>query len=54
MKKCFYTEKGPKAIGPYAPACTAGNTVYFSGMLGVNPEYCFLSARFFLVYRRIQ
>lgn len=38
MKKCFYTEKGPKAIGPYATACTAGNTVYFSGMLGVNPE----------------
>ena len=38
MKKCFYTEKGPKAIGPYATACTAGHTVYFSGMLGVNPE----------------
>ena len=38
MKKCFYTETGPKAIGPYATACTAGNTVYFSGMLGVNPE----------------
>lgn len=38
MKRCFYTQKGPRAIGPYATACEAGDTVYFSGMLGVNPE----------------
>lgn len=38
MKRCFYTQKGPQAIGPYATACEAGDTVYFSGMLGVNPE----------------
>lgn len=37
MKKCFYTRKGPQAIGPYATACEAGDTVYFSGMLGVDP-----------------
>ena len=38
MKKCFFTAKGPKAIGPYCTACEAGDTVYCSGMLGVNPE----------------
>ena len=38
MKKCFLTQKGPKAIGPYCTATIAGNTVYMSGMLGVNPE----------------
>jgi len=38
MKKCFLTQKGPKAIGPYSTANIAGNTCYMSGMLGVNPE----------------
>ena len=38
MKKCFLTQKGPKAIGPYCTATIAGSTVYMSGMLGVNPE----------------
>ena len=38
MKKCFLTQKGPKAIGPYCTATIAGNTCYMSGMLGVNPE----------------
>lgn len=38
MKKCFLTQKGPKAIGPYSTANIAGNTCYLSGMLGVNPE----------------
>ena len=38
MKKCFLTQKGPKAIGPYSTATIAGNCCFMSGMLGVNPE----------------
>lgn len=38
MKKCFLTEKGPEAIGPYSTATVAGGVAYLSGMLGVNPE----------------
>lgn len=38
MKKCFLTQKGPKAIGPYSTANIAGNCCFLSGMLGVDPE----------------
>lgn len=38
MKKCFLTQKGPKAIGPYSTANIAGGMCYMSGMLGLNPE----------------
>lgn len=38
MKKCFLTQKGPKAIGPYSTAVVNGTTVYLSGMLPVVPE----------------
>lgn len=38
MKKCFLTQKGPNAIGPYSTANIAGNTCYMSGMLGVDPQ----------------
>ena len=38
MKKCFLTQKGPKAIGPYSTAVVNGATVYLSGMLPVVPE----------------
>jgi len=38
MKKCFLTQKGPKAIGPYSTANIIGNMCFMSGMLGVNPE----------------
>lgn len=37
MKKCFLTEKGPKAIGPYSTAACAGGCVFMSGMLGIDP-----------------
>jgi len=37
-KICFKTEKGPKAIGPYCTAVRYGDTVYMSGVIGVNPE----------------
>ena len=37
-KFCFKTAKGPKAIGPYCTAVLYGDTVYMSGVIGVNPE----------------
>ena len=36
-KICFKTSKGPAAIGPYCTACIYGDTVYMSGMIGVDP-----------------
>lgn len=38
MKKCFLTQKGPKAIGPYCTANIAGGVCYMSGMIGIVPE----------------
>lgn len=38
MKKCFLTQKGPKAIGPYSTAVISSTCCYMSGMLGVVPE----------------
>ena len=37
MKKCFLTQKGPKAIGPYSPANICGSLCFLSGMLGIDP-----------------
>ena len=37
MKKCFLTQKGPKAIGPYSTANICGSLCFLSGLLGVNP-----------------
>ncbi len=37
VKKCFCTQKGPKAVGPYSTAVVAGDTVYLSGMLPLDP-----------------
>ena len=36
-KFCFKTAKGPKAIGPYCTAVLYGDTVYMSGMIGIDP-----------------
>ena len=38
MKKCFLTQKGPKAIGPYSTANLFGGVCYMSGMIGIDPE----------------
>lgn len=38
MKKCFLTQKGPKAIGPYSTAVCANGCAYISGMLGIDPD----------------
>ena len=37
MKKCFCTEKGPKAVGPYSTAVFARETVFLSGMIPLDP-----------------
>ena len=36
-KICFKTSKGPAAIGPYCTATLYGDTVYLSGVIGVDP-----------------
>ncbi len=38
MKKIINTEKAPKAIGPYSQAVQAGQTIYLSGQIPLNPE----------------
>lgn len=38
MNKAIVTDKAPSAIGPYSQAIKAGNTVYVSGQLGLNPS----------------
>ena len=37
-KEVIFTEKAPKAIGPYSQAVRAGNTVYLSGQIPLVPE----------------
>lgn len=38
MKKVYHTDKAPAAIGPYSQAVEAGDFVYVSGQIGVDPE----------------
>ena len=33
MKKCFLTQNGPRAIGPYSTAVIHGDTCYLSGVI---------------------
>ena len=37
-KAVINTEKAPAAIGPYSQAIKAGNTMYMSGQIPLNPE----------------
>lgn len=37
MKRIIYTEKAPAPIGPYNQAVLAGNTLYTSGQIALNP-----------------
>lgn len=37
-KQAFETTKAPQAIGTYSQAVRAGNTVYLSGQIGLDPE----------------
>ena len=37
-KKIIFTEKAPKAIGPYSQAVSAGGFIFVSGQVAINPE----------------
>ena len=37
MKKIIFTEKAPAPIGPYNQAVLAGDTLYTSGQIAINP-----------------
>ena len=37
MKKVISTSNAPAAIGPYSQAIEAGNLVFLSGMLPIDP-----------------
>ena len=37
MNKAIHTEKAPAAIGPYSQAIQAGNTIYVSGQIPIDP-----------------
>ena len=37
-KKIIYTERAPKAIGPYSQAVSAGGFTFVSGQVAINPE----------------
>jgi 2-iminobutanoate/2-iminopropanoate deaminase len=37
MKKIISTSNAPVAIGPYSQAVEAGNTLYISGQIPINP-----------------
>ena len=36
-KEIIFTEEAPKAIGPYSQGVIAGNTLYISGQVPLNP-----------------
>ena len=36
-KEVIFTEKAPKAIGPYSQASKSGNLLFISGQVPVNP-----------------
>ena len=38
MKKVVYTKQAPEPIGPYSQGYIAGNTLYLSGQIAINPE----------------
>lgn len=38
MMKIIFTPNAPAPIGPYSQAVLAGNTVYVSGQIAINPQ----------------
>lgn len=38
MSKAIHTEKAPAAIGPYSQAIQAGDFLYVSGQIPINPQ----------------
>ena len=37
MAETIHSENAPKALGPYSQAVKAGNTIYCSGQIPINP-----------------
>ena len=37
-RQAISAPKAPKVVGPYSHAILAGNTLYVSGQIGINPE----------------
>ena len=37
-KKVIYTKQAPAPIGPYSQAIQAGNLVFISGQIAINPN----------------
>lgn len=37
MKKVFYTDKAPKPMNPYSQAIRAGDFLFVSGQIGIDP-----------------
>lgn len=37
-RKIVFTEKAPKAVGPYSQAIVTGNMVFAAGQAGLDPE----------------
>jgi 2-iminobutanoate/2-iminopropanoate deaminase len=37
-RNVVFSERGPKAIGPYAHACWAGDLLYLSGQTPIDPQ----------------
>lgn len=37
MKKIISTKNAPEAVGPYSQAVMAGNTLYISGQIAIDP-----------------
>lgn len=38
MVKAIHSKNAPEALGPYSQAVKAGDFVYVSGQIGINPE----------------
>ena len=37
MKKVIYTEKAPKAVGPYSQGISTGNLLFTAGQVAIDP-----------------
>jgi 2-iminobutanoate/2-iminopropanoate deaminase len=38
MRKVIYTEKAPKAVGPYSQAISTGNFLFTAGQMAIDPR----------------
>ncbi len=53
MKEEIRTREAPAPVGPYSQAVKAGNTLYISGQIGINPETGKLEEDFTVQVKRI-